>query len=186
MGQRIFDVDLEPIQAKIEELPFVQQAHVARLFPATLEITVTERQPLALLSNKDLRPVDPTGFVLPRLEARANFDLPVLSGVLTRMEGNNVIIAETSMPAIEFISAVYAQYPVLYHQVSEFSFDARRQLTMFLLQQGTPVLLGEEGWLEKCERLQTVLRQMPVRSQKFAAIDLRFDHQVVTKGEAEP
>src|SRR5262245_16389513 len=83
LGQRIFDVDLDPIQAKAEALPFVGQARVARLFPSTLEIAIVERQPIALLNKRELRPVDNTGFVLPRVEAGTGFDLPVLSGVAT-------------------------------------------------------------------------------------------------------
>src|SRR5512145_1006775 len=86
LGKRIFDVDLDPIQAKAAALPFVGQARVARLFPSTLEIAIVERQPIALLNKKELRPVDGTGFVLPRLEAKTALDLPVLSGVATRVE----------------------------------------------------------------------------------------------------
>ncbi len=183
LGKRIFDVDLDPIQEKIAALPFVQQVQVARLFPSTLEIAIVERQPLALLNKKDLRPVDGDGFVLPRLETRTTFDLPILSGVPTRVEGANTLIAETGMPAITFVAAMYAQYQLLYHQVSEFSFDRRHRLTLYLLEGGAPVYFGNEGWLEKCGRLQTVLRQISARSEKTAAIDLRFDHQVVTKGE---
>jgi hypothetical protein len=110
----------------------------------------------------------------------------VLSGVPTRAEGANTLVAETGMPALEFVSAMYAHSPVLYHQISEFSFDARGNLTLFLLTSGAPVYMGNETWLERCGRLQTVLRQISMRSEKTAAIDLRFDHQVVTKGEAEP
>ncbi len=186
LGKRIFDVDLEPIQESVEALPFVQQALVARLFPSTLEITIVEREPIALLSKRELRPVDHTGFVLPRLEGPARFDLPVLSGVPTRVDGNNTVIAETGMPAIEFISALKMQYPLLYHQTSEFNFDSRGNSRLYLLQNGTPVYLGREDWLEKCERLQTVLRQVSSQPGRMAALDLRFDHQVVAKGEFEP
>lgn len=183
LGKRIFDVDLDPIQEKIEALPFVQQARVARLFPSTLEVAIVERQPLALLSKKELRPVDDSGLVLPRLEMSGRFDFPILSGVPVRMAGANTMVTETGMPVIAFISALHAQLPLLYHQVSEFNVNARGQLTLYLLQNGAPVYLGAEGWLEKCDRLQTVLRQMSLRAEKTAAIDLRFDHQVVTKGE---
>ena len=186
VGQRIFDVDLEPIQEKAEALPFVQQAQVARLFPSTLEITIVERRPVALLNKRDLRPVDQTGFVLPRPDAGARFDLPVLSGVPTRVEGNNIVVSETGMPVLEFIAAMGVQYPLLYHQVSEFNVGARGDLTMYLLHNATPAYLGREGWLEKCGRLQTVLRQISARPEKTAALDLRFDYQVVTKGEIEP
>ena len=185
LGQRIFDVDLDPIQAKVEALPFVGQARVARIFPSTLEIAIVERQPIALLNKKDLRPVDNSGFVLPREGARTTFDLPVLSGVSTHVEGANTIVAEIGMPALEFVDAVYGQYPLLYHQISEFYLNGRGELTVFLLERGTPVYLGNDGWLEKCERLQTVLRQISGRPEKPAALDLRFDHQVVTKGEVE-
>ncbi len=185
LGQRIFDVDLDPIQAKAEALPFVGQARVARLFPSTLEIAIVERQPIALLNKRELRPVDQTGFVLPREEARTALDLPVLSGVSTRVEGANTVVAEIGMPAVEFVNAVYGQYPLLYHQISEIYLNGRGELTMFLLERGTPVYLGNEGWLEKCERLQTVLHQISGRAEQPAALDLRFDHQVVTKGEVE-
>ena len=180
-GKSIFEADLSAIAARVEELPHVERARVTRVFPATIRITIDERRAIALLNDGQLRPLDGTGHVLPRFQSVLKADLPIVSGVTYSKENPGTELAEGGIRLCEFIAALQAQQPVLYHQISEFHFGRKNDLTIFLLHRGVPVRLGHEGWLEKCDRLQAVLPQLSSQTAKTAAIDLRFENQVVTR-----
>ncbi len=184
LGKRIFAVDLDSVQERIAEMPYVMEARVSRIFPSTVRVTLVEKQPMALLNDRGMLPVDETGLLMPRLKAGAKLDLPIISGLRIARRGANAKLPESAQPLLEFMRALNEANTVLYQQVSEFHVDGKMNLTLFLMREGVPVYLGKEEWSEKCDRLQTVLKQLEMRTERVASIDLRFENQVVTKPAA--
>lgn len=82
-GSSVFD-DPERWRAGVLTLPLVADVAVRRRLPATVEILVTEVEPVALVGGPELRAVDATGWVVPLDPAGAGLDLPLLSGVEAR------------------------------------------------------------------------------------------------------
>ncbi len=184
LGKRIFGVDLDSVQERVASMPYVMEARVSRIFPSTVQITVVEKQPIALLNDRGMLPVDEEGTVMPRLKAGTKLDLPIVSGVRVARRNANTKLPEAALPLLQFMRALNETDAVLYQQVSEFHLDNKMNLTLFLMRQGVPVYLGKEEWPEKCDRLQTVLKQLEMRAERVASIDLRFENQVVTKPAA--
>jgi cell division protein FtsQ len=197
----IFDVEFAPILKRVEALPHVQRAQVSRIFPSTIVITVQERKTLALINNAGLWPVDAEGIILPKMSRLslisssmkdrdtqsdrrvydpAMLDIPVLSGVLFAKAGKDQQLTATGRRLIEFLAALRSSNAMLYHSISELNLNAQGNLTLYLMEGGVPVFLGRGNWMEKCDRLFIFLRhvQMP---EKLAAIDLRYENQIVTK-----
>ena len=81
-GDSMVGVDTARAVARIEELPWIEQATVARRWPGTIDIEVTEREPLALVqvAEGQVALVDQDGRVL-ELGAAAPAGLPEVSGV---------------------------------------------------------------------------------------------------------
>ncbi len=66
---------------RIEDLPWVSTATISRIFPGSLEVRITERQPAALWRNEKREYlVDDSGRVLSALKKGTNVRLPRLSG----------------------------------------------------------------------------------------------------------
>lgn len=66
---------------RIENLPWVSTATISRIFPGSLEVRITERQPAALWLNDDREYlVDDSGRVLSALKKGTKVRLPRLSG----------------------------------------------------------------------------------------------------------
>lgn len=181
LGKRIFGVDLDSVQERVAEMPYVMEARVSRAFPSTVQISVVEKQPFALLNDRGMLPVDVEGTMMPRLKAGAKLDLPVISGIHIAKRTTHAKLPERARPVLEFMREMNEANTLLYQQISEFHVDAKMNLTLFLMREGTPVYLGKEEWMEKCDRLQTVLKQLEMRAERVASIDLRFENQVVTK-----
>jgi cell division protein FtsQ len=86
VGDAMVGVDADRVAARIEELPWVAQATVARHWPGTIEIHVIEREPLAMvgLSEGRVALVDGDGRVL-EVTDRPPSGLPEVTGVRGRV-----------------------------------------------------------------------------------------------------
>lgn len=73
--------DAAGARERIEGLPWVRSASISRIYPAALEVRITERRPLAVwLSDNRQYLVDASGRVLSALKAGSNVRLPRLTG----------------------------------------------------------------------------------------------------------
>jgi cell division protein FtsQ len=71
--------DLDPIEARLRDHPLVADVKAKRRFPGTLVLEVVERQPVALVPNPTLEPVDALGRFLPIDPAKHHLDLPIIN-----------------------------------------------------------------------------------------------------------
>jgi cell division protein FtsQ len=91
-GMHFLTIDSGKIRARLSQLPQVEHVEVQRKFPHRLEIEVTERQPVAWLTEQsDIDPtasdraflVDPHGYVMKcRKILPEYYHLPIISGAV--------------------------------------------------------------------------------------------------------
>jgi cell division septal protein FtsQ len=85
-GRNVYDYDLDAATAALEALPQVANAAISRYLPNRIEVTVSERKPVAWVVNdvKDERThlLDARGLVFKPKRLLTEYDpLPVISGV---------------------------------------------------------------------------------------------------------
>ncbi len=81
LGRNIFFIPLQERRQAIEALPWVRRATVLRVWPARLEVRISEREPVAFARvGEGLRLVDEAGVLLD-LPAQGHYDFPVLDGL---------------------------------------------------------------------------------------------------------
>jgi cell division protein FtsQ len=91
-GQNIVRADLEAARRRLLGSPWIAEATLRRHLPATIEIQIEERRPVALarLARGGLQLVAADGMVLgPVGVAQAGFDLPIADG-LTAVPGRSL------------------------------------------------------------------------------------------------
>ena len=78
----LFDIDLTEVEKAISQYPWVKSVEITKIFPQTLEVSVSYRQPKAIFQNSDgsLALADEEGYVFSPEKARADSTLPILSG----------------------------------------------------------------------------------------------------------
>ena len=95
LGSGFFSADLDNIQALVTSLPWIDDAIVARRWPGTIEISVTEQIPAAIWGERGLLNTEGTLFVsdarhvpaeLPRLSGPEHQESAVASRYLTIRE----------------------------------------------------------------------------------------------------
>lgn len=93
----VFD-DFEPWRETLERHPLVLRARVSRRLPDTIVLAITESEPIALVREDTLRPVDARGRVLPIGIARLEHELPVVNAALdeagTRIDTSGVRLVQ--------------------------------------------------------------------------------------------
>src|SRR5690606_4988886 len=83
-GQNILRVDFETYRRRLLESPWVARVTFARVLPATIEIQVVEREPMAAARlGRQLYLVDYEGVIVAEAGgAHDVFDLPIVDGLM--------------------------------------------------------------------------------------------------------
>ena len=82
-GQNMLTADLEGWRRKLLDSPWVADAAIRRVFPGTVSVAISERQPLGIgRINDTLYLVDRRGTVIDEYGPNyAEFDLPIIDGL---------------------------------------------------------------------------------------------------------
>ena len=190
------ELDLLEIRHAVLENPFIKSADVTRDPPRILRIDVTERTPIAVLLNVQMRDwlIDEDGFVLPATRSATVHDLPVLTGAEGIQEltpGVRVVEArvQKALHVLKYARRVDRELLRLF---SEINLSQGRDLVLYTLEGGVPVLFGPHTRVEEKLRSfrafwENVAMKYDPASLEY--VDLRWRQQVVTcwrSAEAAP
>ncbi|HEY6415295.1 MAG TPA: FtsQ-type POTRA domain-containing protein, partial [Acidimicrobiales bacterium] len=118
-GDTMIGVDAGGAAARVEDLPWVEEATVARRWPGTVEIHVTEREPLALVEVAEGRValVDGDGRVL-EVTRQPPAGLPEVTGVSSRRIAEGDELGRATRDALTILRAVRERLPGVVASVS--------------------------------------------------------------------
>jgi cell division protein FtsQ len=189
-------LDLLRIRDKILENPFIKDVQLTRDPPKTLRVDVIERKPIAMLLNVQTRDwlLDEDGFVLPASAMPTVHDLPVITGVndgvreLTPgakelMPGVRVVNVQVQK-GLQALKSIHGIDPALAQLFSEINLDNRRDLMLYTMEGGVPVILGSPARLpEKMQAFRAFWENVAMKydPSSLEYIDLRWKEQVVTR-----
>jgi cell division septal protein FtsQ len=182
IGTPLYDVDLLEIRSRIRSNSYVMDAVVAHDLPATIKITIRERKPVAILGGSDPYYVSGDGYVLPAVNSKEVFDLPVITGASRSqaLKAGMKIGSENFKAAMEILTDAATLDRDLYHLISEINIDSIDPI-VYTAEQGIPILFRTEDIHTQLVHLMRFWNQY-VRQQgpeRVRSIDLRFGDQVV-------
>lgn len=178
-GANVWD-DTEPLVARLRAHPLVREAKIHRRFPGTLLLEVVEREPVALVANPTLEPVDDRGRFLPIDPAQHPLDLPVIASVV-RGE-SSLTPAQRRILAGE-IARLQVDDPEFLAHLSHLSLDSRGHLVACA---GDPSVDIHFRPGMPTQRIQQGLRVLSDAQDRYAEkrvveMDLRYGDQVVVR-----
>lgn len=142
-GANVFVADLDGLQAKLEQIPWIASATVDRDLPNGLEVVVTERSARAIVELGDLYLADAGGTPFKRvdLEAGEGAGLPLVTGLDRPGYLKNQAFAHATI--VEAIGAFdrFSADPSR-PRIGEVHLDQRRGITLFTYEQGTAIRVG--------------------------------------------
>jgi cell division protein FtsQ len=157
--------DVAAARRRIENIPWVAEAHVARMFPDKLRIHIRERVPAAVWREAGARTLlDATGRQLARIAPNAASSLPVVTGA-----GAPAAVGEL-LKALD-------QHPDLAARLDVASRIGQRRWSLALAD-GIVIHLPETGVAAAVERLADLERRQKIASTPGQVVDLRRLGQV--------
>jgi cell division protein FtsQ len=186
-GSNMLTVDLDAWRQKLLTSPWVADAAIRRVLPGTVNVVISERQPMGIgRINDDLYLIDDRGGIIDQFGPNyAEFDLPVIDGLAAPPRDNGPLVDDARAALAARVLAALQAKPALAKRVSEIDVSDVRDAVVLLKGDPALVRLGTEQF---AERLQSYLDLAPALRERVAAIDyvdLRFDERVYVRPAAK-
>lgn len=190
-----FRLDVEEIRRRLESYPMVRSAVVEKRFPDSLELSLTEREPLSMVLYEapDGRSVpvviDEEGVVFEIGSAVSNWNLPVLTGFKFRELTAGMRLPEQIKPLLADLKALQSSEPGLYALISELRVVSktanRYELLLYPLHQPVRLRLGAALQASVIRNALVVIDifQRQGMAERIQELDLRTGEVVYTMKE---
>lgn len=172
------------IISQLEQIPYVKQAAVNVEPSGNLTIQISEREPIAMLSDGDEEIyIDQEGIRLPMTLGKS-VNVPLLYGFDAQPIGDT-LSGRKAEAMTDFLTQLH-QNPVGDATISEvvWTNDGVVALTN---QYGVKLIFGEEDFANRIRNWEafytTIIKQKGIESMR--SVDLRFQGQIVTQEEHE-
>ncbi len=183
-GEHWYTVSEPTIQGKLESNPLVRKAHVQRVFPDTIRLTVWGRQPAALVlagaGGRSLPVlVDENGVVFKVGSTNEDLDLPVVSGLSAGEMVLGAQLPRAYRALFADLRALREKSPSLYALVSEVRIVAApgatpspQDLELLLYLTSSPVAVRARGSIDE-SLLKYTLMAMDLLSRQGVLKDIQ-------------
>jgi cell division protein FtsQ len=185
LGRNIFYIPLARRRTELERIPWVEHATVMRILPNQLRVSVRERVPMAFVRVGDqIELVDAAGVILdmpPAMMASRKFSFPVVTGVDPT---DPLSMRAARMQLYEkFIHALDGSGEHLSANLSEVDLSDPEDVRATVPSKSSDLLLhfGDTNFLARYRIYQSHLSEWQQQYPQLAAVDLRFENEVVLK-----
>lgn len=180
IGHNLFTLPLARIREHLRErFPEIKEITFRKRPLHRLDCYLRQREPVAILAAETIHEIDEDGVVIPQKGRGSDIDLPVITGItdkeLGEKEGKRKL--RKALDVLELLK-MFNFSPA--DQLSEIHME-NDEIILVLLGTGTLVRMGEEGYLEKVQKLRVVYPTLEEQPHFPDVIDLRFDKQVVVR-----
>ena len=183
MGRSVFSVPLEERRSLIEQIPWVERADVARLWPDRIRVMLHERAPVAFAQGAGgMRLVDSSGQFLER-PVQASFSFPVIVGVAdqdppdkrrARMALFNSLVQDLDREGTRYSL-----------DISEVDIGDPEDAQVTVVDTAIVLHLGSGDFLKRYKIYLAHIQQWHRDFPKIRSIDLRYDNQVVVNPDTK-
>ena len=168
----LLTLDLEDAQARIEALPWVKTASLKKLFPDTVEISISEREPYAVWQHDGkLSLTDRDGKVITDTIDDRYATLPHVLGIGAAEKASD-------------FTALIAPYPAIASQARAGILVSENRWTI-VLKNGIDLMLPADDPAKALATIANLDQSQQLLSREIAAVDMRQpDHLIVRLTDA--
>jgi cell division protein FtsQ len=181
-GENLMSADLDAWRDRLLRSPWVRDASLRRLLPATVEVVVSERRPLGIgrMAGK-LYLVDEQGSIIDEYApVHADLDLPIIDGLAAPTgpaapgENAHAQLAARLMDGLQ-------TRPAVARRISQI--DVRDPHNAAVILNGDPAVIyvGEDRFLPRLESYLELASTLRQRVLDIDYVDLRFDGRIYVR-----
>ncbi len=168
-------LDIKALQAKIESHRWVKEARLRKVFPSSLKVELTEREPVALLNiGRSFLMIDEQGVGLENLAARGDVPLPLLldRSLFQYRYREKIALAWRCLSALT---------PEQRLELDALDLSDYNCVGAFLQGMTTRFILGDERFSERLSFIRSYLKELEAENGPLEYVDLRFEDRIIFK-----
>jgi cell division protein FtsQ len=182
-GESLVWTDLDAWRRRLMASPWVRDAALRRSLPSTIDVVVSERQPIGIgRINGDMYLVDERGVVIDQYGPQyADLDLPIIDGLSAAPADGGALTDEGRADLASRVIAALKSKPHIARRLSQVDVSDLHNASVMLSGDPAMIQLGEDQFLT---RLQSYLDLAPTLRERVADIDyvdLRFDDRIYVR-----
>jgi cell division protein FtsQ len=169
-GTNILAVDLDAVATRITSDPWVARATVTRVLPDTLQVTLEEHEPIAVLRAGSFYLVNGDGLPFKPLETGERGDLPIITGI---PQSDLFIAPDRAKASVSRALTTLAAYSVKRRpRLSEINVDGSGAVTLYTSELGSQLRLGRGDVADALARYDALRAALGEESDKLAVAHL--------------
>jgi len=183
-GGNLLQFDAKAAAARIESHPWVERARIKTNWPSSVEITVVEHQPFALVNLEEAKErhlyyINHSGHMFSEAGQIQELDFPVITGIRSDkdVEAGRLArgtLAEAACSLLGMTTKGNAILPI--QAVSEIHVDQKQGLILYLVDRPFPIYFGVDRLQLKYNRLIKVLEQLYAKKRVEGVKEIRMDY----------
>jgi cell division protein FtsQ len=182
-GTNILTANLGSYRRRLLDSPWVADVALRRVLPSTVEVFVSERQPMGLSRmGSQLYLIDRSGTVIDEFGPQyAEFDLPIIDGLVRPPSSGQPAIDERRADLAGRVIEAIAPRHDLTVRLSQIDVTDLHDAVVLL--DGDPALLhlGDDKFLERLQSYLDVAAALRDRVPDIDYVDLRFDRRLYVR-----
>lgn len=182
-GANMVLVDLEDWRQKLLASPWVADAAIRRVLPGTVDVLISERQPMGIGRIGDrLYLVDDRGGVIDEFGPNyAELDLPIIDGLGAAPGRDGALVDETRAALAARLLAALQAHPDLASRVSQIDVTDRHDAVVILKDDTALVRVGDDQFAERLQAYFDLAPALRERVPQIDYVDLRFGNRVYVR-----
>ena len=182
-GSSIVTADLEPWRQKLLTAPWVADAAMRKIFPGTVTVAITEREPLGIgRIRNSLFLIDREGSIIDEFGPKyADFDLPIIDG-LSGGSGAPDDVDDVARAALAGrVLEDLQRRPDLAQLVSQVDVSNVRDAVVILKDDAALIHTGDGHFVERVQSYLDLAPRLREEVPLIDSVDLRFGERVFVK-----
>ena len=182
-GESLIWTDLDSWRVRLLSSPWVREAALRRSLPSTVEVVISERQPIGIgRLNGDMYLVDEQGVVIDQYGPQhVDLDLPIIDGLSIISEsGAPVADAARADLAWRVIAALQPR-PEIANRLSQIDVADLYNATVILADDPAVLYLGDDQFLSRVQGYVELSAALRERVPDIDYVDLRFDDRIYVR-----
>jgi cell division protein FtsQ len=182
-GESLIWTDLDRWRKRLMASPWVRDAALRRSLPSTVEVVVSEREPIGIgRINSDMFLVDERGVIIDQYGPQyADLDLPIIDGLSAAPGDSGALTDEARADLAGRVIVALKAKPNVARRLSQVDVSDLHSASVILNGDPAMIQLGEDQFLA---RLQSYLDLAPTLRERVADIDyvdLRFEDRIYVR-----
>ncbi|MDD5542038.1 MAG: FtsQ-type POTRA domain-containing protein [Acidobacteriia bacterium] len=184
LGQNIFRANYSDSIHALMEIPWIKSVEILRLWPSTLSVVITERQPVGFaLINDTVRLIDRDGVPLATSgDTPPKFDFPIMRGLTPENTTDDHLINQIRIGRyMDLLSDLDKDQGGYSKDISEVEVSDPDDVKALLKDDPIVIQFGKSDYQERFKLYLSNIKRLKQEYPHIDSVDLRFKDRIIIK-----